>query len=791
MDQKSQKCPHCEESNYPMVEFCRHCGESLHSSAPPTGSSLLIKWIHHAIDAMFWIVDETVRWWEIGKLGIHLKTLRRDRSQLLKEFEEEDDSGGETSSVKKQELMGVTEELARLSGREEFLRNKCWAMTPELAFVAFFVIFIAGVFFLKPGKTMLPRKAIESQIFTGHVVRASEIPIGGQNVICSAAWFDKKLYIGGDGGLIRVDVGTSVASSVADLPAAFFVRDLVVDRDRLLIAGYSGIYEMAQTIVRPYYHENQLPVDLVNSIAVAEDGKLMIGTVAHGVLKGNESSAVFVAGTRGLTVKDFGSLAGELWIMHENGIIKGRGENYSDLSLQVLAGRHLRSMVTTEKSVFVGTDQGVVAGYKNSKNWVWTLISAGRPGKVNDLKMIGEVLFIASEEGTFRFYKGKVERLASLPAKALAIGDGFLASIGKNSVVVFNFSGGSGAVSNHFFADIPEVGSFTPSMPIVTMTPVPQLQLGRLPNFRINEQNQISIANTTKVDKKASMIKDAFGNDLMISLPADLQKPVFSDLLKVNESFYLATINRGVWNFKNNKWVQVDGIPTLGLEHLSCYADTCFAYGNGRGAFAISGSNSQKMMGNSETSGLTDLTAIATDTVLLLFKNGEIKNFKLGAGEQFITRVPEEFSGQFHSVWKIDNQLVVIVDKGVLVQESKDRWNMVFFRGRLEKSAVSAVEKGESENLYIALVDGRIFEYKLGKVELIGSLNEQPVALNFAGYLWVAGKSSLFFFEKDRFFSAPYHENEQVLGAYPADDNSSVLVFTGSGLRVMAGRSGN
>ena len=64
--------------NYPMVEFCRHCGESLHGQPKNLNQTLMTKWIHHLIDAMFWIVDESVRWWEIGKLSIQLKTLRGD-----------------------------------------------------------------------------------------------------------------------------------------------------------------------------------------------------------------------------------------------------------------------------------------------------------------------------------------------------------------------------------------------------------------------------------------------------------------------------------------------------------------------------------------------------------------------------------------------------------------------------------------------------------------------------------------------------------------------------------------
>ncbi len=40
------------------------------------------KIIYNLIDAMFWVADETGRWWEISKITIQIKTLRRQKAAL-------------------------------------------------------------------------------------------------------------------------------------------------------------------------------------------------------------------------------------------------------------------------------------------------------------------------------------------------------------------------------------------------------------------------------------------------------------------------------------------------------------------------------------------------------------------------------------------------------------------------------------------------------------------------------------------------------------------------------------
>lgn len=782
MEQKTLQCTHCREMNYPMVEFCHYCGESLYSRPTVVRSGLLVKWVHHAIDAMFWVVDESVRWWEIGKLSIMLKTLRRQRTGLLNQIEREN-TNAQASVEEQQALVGIIEELARLSNREEFLRSKCWAMTPDILFISIFLVFIYALVALNPARTLLPRRSVEAGIFRGEVSRVRDLPFGGHSVITVAEWFDSKLYVGGDGGLSIIDTVSGLATQTTELPADFFVRDLATDNERMFIAGFAGIYVLENTVLKPYYRDNQLPVKLVNSLAVSGPGNLLIGTVGNGMLRGGPDAAVFVLGTQNRTIRDFGRLGSEMWIMHEDGILTGRTDNFEQLNLQVLAGRHLRSMITNERNVFIGTDQGVVAGYRNARNWVWTLLSAGKPGYVNDLVVSGDILFIGSDEGVYRFCKGRMDRLSSVPCQALALGNSFLAAVNPDSIMLFYFAGGAGD-SSGMYRSLPEIGTFTPSFPVVSMVPLPKLQYGRLPDFgRLDQENVRHALTMSNVATKTFAVADR----PHVPLPIELQKPVFSAIVNLDSSFLLATQNRGVWEFDGEQWSLKNGVPEVGVPSLAHNSNACYAYGPAAGIFRVDSKMGQKVVGPEYTSELLNVFAEEDNTLLMLFKDGSIKSWANGQINNLVG-IPGEFQGEFHSLWKIHDRFLVVVDKGVMVHESDRQWNLVFFKGRIDNTSIAAVERGEDDNLFIALEDGRIFEFKADKLEFVGVISDQPVALNYAGCLWVAGKDSLSFLENKSFIPAPFHGKARVLGAFPSSDNQSIMVFTDFGVEVIAGR---
>jgi len=782
MEEKTLECRHCHEMNYPMVEFCRACGESLHAKPDLANNGLLVKWTHHAIDAMFWLVDETVRWWEIGKLSIKLKALRRQRASLLERFESEDDFGNEADLAQKQTLVGITEELARLSSREEFVRSRCWAIAPELMFVGIFIVFLYGILVMNPVRSLLPKTGIEPGIFSGQVSRVRDLPLTTHSVVTCAEWFENKLYIGGDGGLTVVDPTTGQASAASELPDDFFVRDLVINDNSLIIAGFPGIYALKNTVIKPMYREAQLPIKLVNSLAVTGYNRLLIGTVGSGLLRGNEDSAVMVLGTQGRTIRDFGRQGNELWIMHEDGILTGRGDSFEPLNLQVLAGRHLRRMVTTDRNVFIGTDEGVVAGYRNSRNWVWTLLSAGKPGYVNDLIVSGDNLFIGSDEGVYRFSKGRMEKLSSIPCQALALTSSFMAAVNPDSIMMFYFTGSaqeiSGPVKN------PEIGTFTPVIPVVSLLPLPGLQVGRLPDFRHLEMASNTKALTESVAATATFSPLARPH---VPLPTELQRPIFSGIARAGEKFLLTTRNRGAWIYDGSDWRQIDGVPQTGAHSMARHSTNCYIYGDNAGVYQIMDNTALLMIGATATQNLLHLSADEDNSLLLLFRDGTIKQFKDGRLDDKL-RIPDEFKDEFHSLWKIDGRYLVIVDKGVLLHESESQWNLVFFKGRLDNLKVVASEPGPDKNLFIALNDGRIFEYAASKLDFTGVIDDQPVSLNYDECLWVAGRDSLYFLENKSFVTTPFHTRDLILGAFPQIDNNSLLVFTDAGVNLLSGR---
>ncbi len=782
MEQKTLQCHHCREMNYPMVEFCRYCGESLHARPAAVKSGLLVKWIHHAIDAMFWVVDETVRWWEIGKLSILLKTLRRQRSALLLRLESE--APDSTAFIEEQHaLVGITEELARLSNREEFLRSRCWAMTPDLLFTVIFLVFLYGLLFVNPVRALLPKRSPETAAFRGEVSRVRDITFRAHSVVTVAEWFDNRLFVGGDGGLSVVDTDSGVATSAVELPDNFFVRDLVVDSNRLFIAGFAGVYVLENTVLKPFYRDNQLPVKQINSLAVTGPDTLLLGTIGRGMLRGTSENAVMVLGTHNRTIRDFGRLGSEMWIMHEDGILTGRTDSFEQLNLQVLAGRHLRCMVTTDRNVFIGTDQGVVAGYRNARNWVWTLLSAGKPGYVNDLVVSGDIVFIGSDEGVYRFSKGRMDRLSSVPCQALALGRNFLTAVNPESIMLFYFTG----IANEGLKvsqAIPEIGTFTPQIPVVSMLPLPRLQFGRMPDFSLLEQ---SLNRQPLTESQAATPTSDVAARPHVPLPTELQKPVFSDIVKIGKRYFLATENRGVWKFDGDEWEMLEGLPETGASSLICNDEECYVYGSSAGIFRLFEDSGTLIAGPEKTAGLLHVSFENKGRLLMLFRDGSIRSLADGSVKE-LYGIPGEFKGDFNSVWKLGERYLVVVDKGVMVHESEKQWNLIFFKGRIDNAKVSAVERGVEENLFIALDDGRVFEFKDDRLDFLGVVNDQPVALNFDGYLWVAGRDSLFFLENKNFVSAPFHTSDRILGAFPQPDSNSILVFTDFGVKLIAGR---
>lgn len=742
----------------------------------------LSQFLYNLIDAMFWVADETVRWWEIGKISIQLNQLRRQKAALNKIVKENELNSIAITVNQTVELTSLNESISKLSSKDDFIRSKCWALTPDILFSILFLLFFYGIITINPIQNVVDRHKTNIGVFAGQISRVRELPFQGHSIVSNSIWYNNMLYVAGNDGVTEIDTVSGQSQKLEGLPNDFYAKDMQIDGGRLIIAGYPGIFELSNGIVKPIFEEEKLPFKLINSFALTQKKQFLLGTLGHGILRSNGDTAVMIPNTQDYIVRSFGHQKKELWIMHDEGILTGNTNELSPLDLQVLSGKKPRCMITTDKNVFIGTDQGIVAGYRSSKNWVWTMLSSSKPGFINDITAAGDILFIASDEGVFRYFKGKMDRLSSIPTYSLSLCNTFLTAVGKTSLLLYYFDISYNIDNSSIFGAIPELGTYTPNVPVAAIPTETRPSYTKLPDYGLMDtdgktaiaQSQLPLEIFTP-DKKP-----------MIELPIELQKPVFSDIISFNGKYYLATTNRGIWAFDGKNWSQVlHNENNAKTDRLCGNTRRCYAYGSGSGIFEIEGNLANQVIKAKETTNLKKLSLSEDDTLLLLYNNGQVKTFDNGELTPLFT-IPNEFKESCHSVWKVANQFVAVLNQGVMTHESNGKWNLTFFQGNIDSARIADVNSPENKILYIAINDGRIFEFSKGKMLLFGIVPDHPITINHSGILWVSSKDSLFYKENNSFIAAPFKSSDRILGAFLEPTSESIYVFTSSGLRVLA-----
>ncbi len=119
--EKNRVCSHCNHLNYPKVEFCSKCGESISPNISSTNPTWVVI-IYSIIDAIFWVVDEFDRWRKIGRLSIKIRAVREERAKILNDFEKLEKSGGNISLEEKRSLMRITEALSNLHSEKKIIQ---------------------------------------------------------------------------------------------------------------------------------------------------------------------------------------------------------------------------------------------------------------------------------------------------------------------------------------------------------------------------------------------------------------------------------------------------------------------------------------------------------------------------------------------------------------------------------------------------------------------------------------------------------------------------------------------
>lgn len=771
MEQIPKVCSRCQQANFPIAEYCRHCGEPLFEIGSISRSSFPGRLLGHIADGLIWGASELHRWWEIGGLTVKIKSLERRRAALLAEAGTLKDAA-EGPGPQRERLMAVSSEIAELKARDEILRRRSWAMTPEILFGAIVIAFIAGILILQPRTDLVlqtPQAGIPAGA-AGGISQTVEYRLDGFANVTAAAWWNGSLFAGGDGGVAKIDPATGLATAVPGLPADFYARHLLVDGSRLIIAGYGGAFALDMTDVTPIYEGNGLPVTLLNRIAPTSDGGHLIGTLGQGLLKGHNGIAVMILGTQGLTPVGFGWLDGELWVAHERGLLKGDGTNFEPVRLQILDGRAVTALAADRSAIYVGTDNGLAAGFKNGRDWVWTTLSPGEPKRIHDMAMVGDALLVCSEEGLFRYRDGRFEKLSGdVGQRALAINGEFVATVGPKRILLHAFRSlpsvsaaalppsnmQSGVPAPTVLPPapaiipvqpvIPSVGTFVQdasvTVPTAGMPPVAQPSPQTIVNVLAQPQ-PLPVSQPPAAGPTAS--DPLFGS---VPLPASLRGPSASCSLWDGARVWVGTTNNGLWFFENGRWESLNRANgTLGDDQIVALwrlNGKSYLYSWVLGVMSLDGARPTPLVRSDQAADIVSAAGSGSG-LLLLKRGGWLVRVDNGGKTEPAGRIPEDFFREARFVQTLGDRPLVVTDRGVLEQDQSGRWSVTFYPGETGTDLRATACTVGDGRLYIGLSNGSIFGYSGRAASKIGSIGGRVRALAWDQNLWISGETAMY-----------------------------------------------
>jgi len=741
-------------------------------------TSLFSRWIGHFVDGAFWVIDEIVRWWEIAKISRSTKKLRKQRNEILEKNGLSESFEGH--SAQREKLVNISEEISRLTSQEESLRRRSWALTPELILAGIVIVFIFGLFWIKPRNDAMVISAPQTMDFRWPIFQQSEIQFSRNSIVTSAVWFDGKLFIGGDGGLFFLDPILGIASFVANLPKDFFVRHLLVENNRLLIAGFGGVFSLDRTGgILPLYEKNQIPGSLINRIAVVKNGHLL-GTLGQGLLKGRRGLAVIVLGTTQLAINGFAWLEGELWLLHERGLMRGDGSNFVSVNIPVFEGKKLSSIAATSQVLFVGTNDGVVAAYRNNQGWVWTPLPPNGPKNVRDLAVSGNTLLICADDGLYRFESGNFEKLSSKTGQqTFAVGPDYVATVGPDKIILYRFSqtGTASAVIASSF--IPTVGTFVQN---ISISASQTIQSNPLPAVSQPISTLGQVANQPSVVGGSSAIAPIPILDSV--LPRELSGPNVTSILGDSRRLFVGTSNAGLWVLEGGSWKTFSRsngqLPDDQIVALWNLQGKPFLFGWINGLMSLDTGKPVSFLSAELSKGLISVSG-DQNAPIALFEGGFLRRIRNGTLE-LVAQIPDSFAKIARSVQVINNSIFVVTDQGILSQKPDGEWNLSWFpidsSGKTKFAAA-----GDGGKIFVAKMDGSVLLFQNDLVSKIGSIGEPPSGMVFENGLWVAGTNSIFLLGSDGLKAVTSRSSDSILGFKPFIDRKNVIVVTSTGVR--------
>lgn len=760
MEQSPKICPKCRQANFPIAEFCRHCGEPIFETGSLSRSSIITRLIGHFVDGIFWMIDETVRWWEIGRLTVTSKRMRKQRSGLLKK---QGQSDTELTGESREKLVNLSEEISRIATREEFLRRKSWAMTPEIVLLGIVCFFIIGIFWLRPRTDAIPVSAVIDRAFiSGPIRKVAEYPLRNFSFVTSSAWFNGKLFVCGDGGFVSIDPVSGVESVVASLPEKFFARDLVVEGDKLLVAGLGGVYSYSDEFL-PLYPLDNVPVPFINKIVSVRDGHLL-GTVGSGLLKARQDFAVVVLGTSGLTVTGLAWLENDLWLLHERGLMKGDGTTFSKMDIPVMSGKQLSAIAATSNSLYIGTHQGLIAAIKSNQSWIWTPLASGTPQIVNDLLVASDTLMVAAEDGIYRrpIDQGFQKLTSDTGIKKLAFSGNIIAAVSPRRVSIYQFDSPTGE-TGFPTSILPQVGTFV-------QNPVPQVGVSPIPKVDENFSPPPASTNLTPPSKKV----------LGIIVPDELIGPYIKSSFWDGNRLFIGTSNSGLWALENEQWQnlsmangkladdQVNKIFSLNSKGL--------AFGWLLGLVDFQAGLAKTVLSSGKARNLLDIGGEWASPVVL-FRDGRLAQIRNG-NLQEIFQVPLEYQKVLRGVEVITGKYYFISDLGVLFKDDRERWKMAPLDSATQNTTKFFVKV--SQQIHFVQSNGGVFTFSNNEVKKIGSVGGEPTGMTVAGNsVFVADKSTIFRIKGNSLEQiGRYTSNLPLTGFEVIPEKRSAVIFT-------------
>jgi hypothetical protein len=779
MEQSPKICPKCRQANFPIAEFCRHCGEPIFAGGSLSRTSFFTRGIGHFVDGLFWIIDEFVRWWEIARLGVTSKRLRKQRSDLLGR---QSTSEADFPSESREKLVHLSEEISRLNTREDFLRRKSWAMTPEFVLIGIVGLFLAGIFWIRPNTEALPATALPGPSFiSGQARKAGDFSLQGFSTITSAVWHEGKLLVGGDGGVTMIDPGTGRVASIGGLPDGFFVRDLAAEGSSLLIAGLGGVYASTAIDLSPLYPPERLPVSFLNKVVPVRDGHLL-GTIGGGLLKARRDFAVVVLDTAGLTINGMAWLEDELWLLHERGLMFGDGTSFKRLDIPIVAGKRLTAIAAVAGTLYLGTNQGILSALRTNQSWIWAPMGAGAPISSEDMLVASDTLLVCASDGVFRLQPGRdFERIiADSGMKKLALSGNILAVISPTRVVFYQFDVPVGFPQTPVNV-LPQVGSFvyaTPGSP--ALAPI---------NSPVPIVSAPSVAPAAQPPIIANPLPPSVVNNSTLlgsEIPEALRGPYIKAAQWDGTRLFLGTSNSGLWILADGQWKnlsQENGkLRDNQITSIFSLRNQIFIYGWMIGLMRVQGDALTTVLSPEQARNLMNLSG-DPGSPYVLFRNGKVAQLS-GSTLRDKLDVPPDLRKGLRQVEFVGGIPHLLTDFGVAVPAGND-----WFLHRFDDSLGGTVTQSFLSQDRISFIrsNGGVFQFSGGRLEKLADLSGAPFGLSLSGNaLFAADSQSIYRIQEKtltpvgRYAAAPTVGNLLVLA-----ERRAAVFFTDRGPEII------